>query len=718
MHLGHINGAHGHSAQVVADLAQDLLISMEMLVAAGAFFISFPIVEFAFVRQLGGMTTSFGFHSTAFIPYSASTKSSESMPYVSKVSNKRNKNMSDKNQLKLAMNHYDVQPDNTPSLKSSRMVVNDMNSDTLYEIRRNDSNNSDNIQECGDNEDEYHNGVKNTIKALNVKDLKTVDESSCHSLFTVDREVLSRLIGFDVSLTSLKAKGKAIYHRISPFFIPVFDLSPTVAGESDEEENDVMSIENRRNVVLNSINDSMLTFDANVGKQTDITTCDESIDSGTPNMLISCPSNTTSPLIRTSSPVRVSNNKAKLIINIPNTTNLNHTRKSPRSKVVPLSFNNINSAHTSFSLNDHPDNNMVVVVCDETERDNSQNQKLSESTSGSIYCQNVDKSAFDCYIREYDDYLKGSNNNIIASPLSNVSIDNSHTIVETNIMESSTSYDGNTQVTKRENMDIDFLVEDKKTNENVITTSQLYRTKSITSNSDISDVLLTPLKILNPPPFLTPRGDKKRKMSPIPIHREDYLSNNEQLTAVGSNTRLRSQSSTLNLSSMDYYTNDILHNSTLKDSNQYVDNMNFKMENSNTNHTKDWILGASGQLNMSETDRIGFIDGASSSMTMTSPVVIENRDDDQFEIEDVTSVLPITFHHQPSSQPFMSSGIGVNNNNNQYYHQQSVLSALWTSTIPEELHDDVDELRIHIVENYVSPPLTMMRKWVKGSLSG
>jgi hypothetical protein len=50
--LGHINGAGGHSVQEVADLIQDLLISMEMLVAAITFFISFPIAEFATVRQL------------------------------------------------------------------------------------------------------------------------------------------------------------------------------------------------------------------------------------------------------------------------------------------------------------------------------------------------------------------------------------------------------------------------------------------------------------------------------------------------------------------------------------------------------------------------------------------------------------------------------------------------------------------------------------------
>jgi hypothetical protein len=50
--LGHINGAGGHSVQEVADLIQDLLISMEMLVAAVTFFISFPIAEFATVRQL------------------------------------------------------------------------------------------------------------------------------------------------------------------------------------------------------------------------------------------------------------------------------------------------------------------------------------------------------------------------------------------------------------------------------------------------------------------------------------------------------------------------------------------------------------------------------------------------------------------------------------------------------------------------------------------
>ena len=49
--LGQINSAHGHSVQEVADLIQDLLISMEMLVAAIAFFNSFPIMEFANVRQ-------------------------------------------------------------------------------------------------------------------------------------------------------------------------------------------------------------------------------------------------------------------------------------------------------------------------------------------------------------------------------------------------------------------------------------------------------------------------------------------------------------------------------------------------------------------------------------------------------------------------------------------------------------------------------------------
>ena len=50
--LGHINSSHGHSVQEVADLIQDLLISMEMLVASIAFFNSFPIMEFATVRQL------------------------------------------------------------------------------------------------------------------------------------------------------------------------------------------------------------------------------------------------------------------------------------------------------------------------------------------------------------------------------------------------------------------------------------------------------------------------------------------------------------------------------------------------------------------------------------------------------------------------------------------------------------------------------------------
>ena len=51
VNLGQINSAHGHSVQEVADLIQDLLISMEMLVAAIAFFNSFPIMEFANVRQ-------------------------------------------------------------------------------------------------------------------------------------------------------------------------------------------------------------------------------------------------------------------------------------------------------------------------------------------------------------------------------------------------------------------------------------------------------------------------------------------------------------------------------------------------------------------------------------------------------------------------------------------------------------------------------------------
>ena len=70
--LGHINSAHGHSVQEVADLIQDLLISMEMLVAAIAFLNSFPITEFATVRQLswgkgnstGGLSPSTAVNST------------------------------------------------------------------------------------------------------------------------------------------------------------------------------------------------------------------------------------------------------------------------------------------------------------------------------------------------------------------------------------------------------------------------------------------------------------------------------------------------------------------------------------------------------------------------------------------------------------------------------------------------------------------------------
>lgn len=43
---GHINDAHGHSAQQVATLIEDLLICMEMLVAAVAFLHSFPVSEY------------------------------------------------------------------------------------------------------------------------------------------------------------------------------------------------------------------------------------------------------------------------------------------------------------------------------------------------------------------------------------------------------------------------------------------------------------------------------------------------------------------------------------------------------------------------------------------------------------------------------------------------------------------------------------------------
>lgn len=54
--LGHVTGTHDHhhhhTAQEVADLIQDLLISMEMLVFAVAFLNSFPVTEFANVRQL------------------------------------------------------------------------------------------------------------------------------------------------------------------------------------------------------------------------------------------------------------------------------------------------------------------------------------------------------------------------------------------------------------------------------------------------------------------------------------------------------------------------------------------------------------------------------------------------------------------------------------------------------------------------------------------
>ena len=73
--LGQINSAHGHSVQEVADLIQDLLISMEMLVAAIAFFNSFPIMEFANVRQ-------FNWNPLAIAPPTSSSSSSAVQPAV------------------------------------------------------------------------------------------------------------------------------------------------------------------------------------------------------------------------------------------------------------------------------------------------------------------------------------------------------------------------------------------------------------------------------------------------------------------------------------------------------------------------------------------------------------------------------------------------------------------------------------------------------------
>jgi Organic solute transporter Ostalpha len=73
--LGQINSAHGHSVQEVADLIQDLLISMEMLVAAIAFFNSFPIMEFANVRQ-------FNWNPLAIAPPTPSSSSSAVQPAV------------------------------------------------------------------------------------------------------------------------------------------------------------------------------------------------------------------------------------------------------------------------------------------------------------------------------------------------------------------------------------------------------------------------------------------------------------------------------------------------------------------------------------------------------------------------------------------------------------------------------------------------------------
>ena len=48
---------------------------------------------------------------------------------------------------------------------------------------------------------------------------------------------------------------------------------------------------------------------------------------------------------------------------------------------------------------------------------------------------------------------------------------------------------------------------------------------------------------------------------------------------------------------------------------------------------------------------------------------------------------------------------------------QGPIQALWTSTLPVELHEDLQDLGSHIAESYLSVPFSTLRRWLKGTSS-
>ena len=48
---------------------------------------------------------------------------------------------------------------------------------------------------------------------------------------------------------------------------------------------------------------------------------------------------------------------------------------------------------------------------------------------------------------------------------------------------------------------------------------------------------------------------------------------------------------------------------------------------------------------------------------------------------------------------------------------QGPMQALWTSTLPVELHEDLQDLGSHVMESYLSLPFSSVRRWLKGTSS-
>ena len=48
---------------------------------------------------------------------------------------------------------------------------------------------------------------------------------------------------------------------------------------------------------------------------------------------------------------------------------------------------------------------------------------------------------------------------------------------------------------------------------------------------------------------------------------------------------------------------------------------------------------------------------------------------------------------------------------------QGPIQALWISTLPVELHEDLQDLGSHVMESYLSLPFSTVRRWLKGTSS-